>query len=68
VFIFDCMHVTTVYGMLPLKTERNKLLGKSILKWMLKKGDLRFWTGFLWLWTETSYRLLSCAYGVLSKY
>ena len=27
------MHVTRVYGMLPLKTERNKLLGSPTYMW-----------------------------------
>ena len=29
-----------------------------ILKWILKKRDRRVWSGFIWLWTGTSIRLL----------
>jgi len=46
------------------KTERRRPLEipkcneSIILKWILEKHDRRVWSGFIWLWTGTSIRLL----------
>jgi hypothetical protein len=32
--------------------------GRIILKWILKKQDVKVWTGFMWLRTGSSGRLL----------
>jgi len=70
-----CMHVTRVYGMLSLKTERNKLLGSPRHIWqenikmdIIKERGFGLWMGFIWLWTGTNYRLLSHANDMLGKY